>query len=171
MSNKRKKTNKKWNIELHWRRKLVKRYPFLMPKSYLFTGEVLSRKQKQYAYRSLRFVDDMSKGWFKRFGLKMLEEIREELLRYNYLNEYCILQVKEKYGHLCVYDAGVPIGCKVEDIIGKYSRQSECVCIKCGTDGKMVNAGWFIPLCERCFSKAYKNLSYEDCIMEDDEDE
>lgn len=34
-----------------------------------------------------------------------------------------------------------------------------------------LNVGWYIPLCERCFSKAYENLSYEDCIMEDDEDE
>lgn len=171
MANKKKKINKKWNIEFHRRKALVKRYPFLMSKSYLFTGESLTKEQKKYAYRSLRFLDDMPRGWFKRFGFRMLEEIREELLRYSYLNEYRILQVKEKYGHLRVYGAGIPIGCKVDDIIEKYARQSECVCIKCGEDGKMVNTGWYIPMCEHCFEKAYPNLNYEDCVMEEDEDE
>ena len=40
---------------------------------------------------------------------------REELIKFNYLYEYRILQIKEKYGELRWYDGGVPIESKIYD--------------------------------------------------------
>lgn len=71
---------------------LCGRYPFLIPR-YDWSGEII----KNYDYTST-YLDDIPVGWKIAFGEMMCEEIRQELVRCNYLDEYRILQIKEKYG-------------------------------------------------------------------------
>lgn len=126
---------------------LCGKYPFLIPR-YEWSGEIL----KNYDYTST-YLDDMPDGWRKAFGEMMCEEIKQELVRCNYLNEYRILQIKEKYGELRWYDNGTPIDCKVPEIIDNYSMLSQNICIICGKpDVPMTHNGWDSPYCKECFT-------------------
>lgn len=104
---------------------LIERFPFLMPRN-RWTGKV--PEDYDYSYTEL---DSMPDGWRKAFGEQMCEDIREELVRAEYLNQYRISQIKEKYGTLCWYD----FGCTermLRDIIPKYEHLSARTCIRCG---------------------------------------
>ena len=142
---------------------LCGKYPFLIPK-YEWNGEII----EDYDYISTN-LDDMPDGWRKAFGEMMCEEIKQELVRCNYLNEYRILQIKEKYGELRWYDNGTPIDCKVPEIIDKYSILSQNICIICGKpDVPIINNGWISPYCKKCYttpSNWYKE-EYPDKIDE-----
>lgn len=97
--------------------KLIERFPFLMPRN-RWTGEV--PEDYDYSYTEL---DSMPDGWRKAFGEQMCEDIHEELVRAEYLDQYRISQIKEKYGTLCWYD----FGCTermLRDIIPKYEHLS-----------------------------------------------
>mgnify|MGYP001260663766 CR=1 FL=1 len=80
--------------------KLIERFPFLMPRN-RWAGEV--PEDYDYSYTEL---DSMPDGWRKAFGEQMCEDVREELVRAEYLDQYRISQIKEKYGTLCWYDFG-----------------------------------------------------------------
>ena len=126
---------------------LCGKYPFLIPR-YDWSGEIV----KEYDYTST-YLDDIPVGWKIAFGEMMCEEIKLELIRCNYLNEYRILQIKEKYGGLRWYDNGTPIGCKVQEIIDKYSVLSENICIICGKpDVPAIGSGWICPYCKKCYT-------------------
>lgn len=121
-------------------KELLERYPFLRPLN-LWTGKF----EEGYEYT---YLDDMPQGWVKAFGLQMCEEIREELIRCNYLDQYQVIQVKEKYGFLHWYDDGIPEGCKVHDIVSKYEAISERTCIICGQPATLISKGWISPFCD-----------------------
>ena len=80
--------------------KMIERFPFLIPRN-RWTGKV--PEDYDYSYTEL---DSMPDGWRKAFGEQMCEDIREELVRAEYLDQYRITQIKEKYGTLCWYDFG-----------------------------------------------------------------
>ena len=83
----------------------------------------------------------------------MCEEIKQELVRCNYLDEFRIIQAKEKFGGLRIYTNGEPIDCKVQQIIDKYSTLSENICVICGKpDVPITNNGWISPYCKKCFT-------------------
>ena len=125
---------------------LVERYPFLAPRDWE-TGEI----ENGYDY-SWTELDAMPDGWREAFGEMMCEEIRDELIKYDFLNEYSIAQIKEKYGRLCWYDNGWPEGSNIPDIIGKYECLSENICISCGKpDVPLTGIGWYMPLCRSCY--------------------
>lgn len=137
-------------------KKLVERYPFLIPRND-WTGKIVNNYNYEYTE-----LDAFPDGWRKAFGLMMIEEIREELIKFNFLYNYRILQIKEKYGSLRWYDAGYPDGSKIPDIIAKYEKISENVCIICGKpDVPMVLSGWISPYCEKCWKdkEGYKRLT------------
>lgn len=90
---------------------LLEKYPWLTPTN-RWTGkkitDCMNGKQKgfwlndsdkypeyDYTYTEL---DDMPDGWRIAFGDQMCEEIHQELVKFNFLNEYRIVQIKEKYG-------------------------------------------------------------------------
>jgi len=126
---------------------LCGKYPFLVPR-YDWSQEIV----EDYDYTST-YLDDIPVGWKKAFGEMMCEEIKQELVRCNYLDEFRIVQAKEKYGQLIIYTNGEPIGCKVQQIIDKYSVLSENICIICGKpDVPMTHNGWDSPYCKECFT-------------------
>lgn len=87
-----------------YNRELVKEYPFLLPHS-RWTDKV----DENYDY-SYTEMDSMPVGWRLAFGDQLLKEIKDCLVEFNCLDDYRILQIKEKYGSLRWYDSGCPIG-------------------------------------------------------------
>lgn len=136
-------------------RKLCKRYPFLI----FYNWRTGKRDPRPYDFT---WLDHMEPGWRKAFGIQMCEEIRRDLIKHNFLNKYCIVQIKEKFGELRWYDGGIPIGSKVWDIIEKYSDISTHTCYVCGAPGKTINDnGWLITMCSDCYKK-FKEKNYGD---------
>lgn len=132
------------DIYVEWNKKLVERYPFLLPRN-RWTDEVL----ENYGYEWTE-LDAMPEGWRIAFASEMLEELREELIKFDYLYKYRIVQLKEKFGELRIYDNGVPKGCRVWDIIDKYTHLSTKVCIYCGKPAQWITKGWIYFLCDDC---------------------
>jgi hypothetical protein len=133
---------KKGQELVDYNKKLVEEYPFLLPKN-RFTGE--APEDYDYTYTEM---DAMPDGWRVAFGDELLRELKEELVKYNFLDKYRILQIKEKYGSLRWYDAGVPQGGKIYDIIGKYENLSYYRCLGCGAE--IPEKGLRMPLCKNC---------------------
>lgn len=131
---------------------LIKKYPWLIPRSRR-TGKVVNNYD--YTWTEL---DAMPKGWREAFGELLCEEIQEELEKYNFVNEYSIVQIKEKFGSLRWYDNGIPSGCRVHEIIENYSACSEYICIRCGELDVPCTDGWIMPVCKNCIKK----MSIED---------
>ena len=155
----KKQRKKKKSIMLR-NKKLCKKYPFLIPR-YAWTGKVI--EDYDYSYTEW---DDIPDGWKIAFGDMLLKELGAELKRCNFLDKYRIVQIKEKYGELRLYDNGVPRGCNVWNIIEDYSALSRNICISCGKpDVPHTVDGWIMPLCKKCFCKNKYNHpdDYEKC--------
>lgn len=133
---------------------LIERYPFLLPRN-RWTGEV--SKDYDYHYTEL---DAMPEGWRIAFGEQMCEEIREELVRVDYLDKYRISQIKEKYGSLCWYDFGATEKI-LREIIPKYSKLSQRTCIRCGKPATKISLGWISPWCDECADKIKRHERFE----------
>jgi len=143
--------NKEMKIEEN--KKLIEEFPFLLPRN-RWTDEV--SKDYDYSYTEL---DAMPPGWRKAFGIQMCQEIKNALIKANYLDDYRITQIKEKYGTLRWYDNGHPK--EVGDIITKYDFLSMCYCVQCGNPARYVSNGWVNYYCEDCKNKilSHKEVS------------
>lgn len=119
---------------------MIEKYPFLLPRN-RWTG--LVSDNYDYSYTEL---DAMPEGWRKAFGLQMCDELKHALG--DYVCEYRISQIKEKWGRLCWYDFGGTQ--ETFDIITKFSLLSEKTCIMCGKPAKYRTIGWVSPYCENC---------------------
>lgn len=144
-------------------KRLCKRYPFLIPR-HIWTDKIIWkvpkydwRYTKPYSYTEL---DKMPDGWRCAFGKQMCEEIREALLEANYLNDYRIMQIKEKFGGLRWYDGGAPK--KVYDIINKYEDLSYRTCICCGQPATKISLGWISPFCDKCAEKLNNRVKFKE---------
>lgn len=126
---------------------LIEKYPWLYP-HYGWSGEKVI--DFNYTWTEL---DAMPNGWREAFGELLCEEIQEELEKYNFVDEYSIAQIKEKFGGLRWYDNGIPSGCKVHEIIENYSALSEYICINCGELDVPSTDGWITPVCKECIKK------------------
>lgn len=156
-------------------RELCEKYPFLIPRN-VWTDKVIWDKDiKKY---SITLADEFPRGWWKAFGLMLCEELREDLIRCNYLYKFRFNQIKEKYGHLRCYHNGIPINSNADRIIDKYSNLSENICIRCGRpDVPMTNCvGWYSPHCYHCYKdirrrseRYWKTNNYDFTPMNEDE--
>ena len=144
--------------EIKENKKLLERFPFLNPCPFYNykTFKINNRKYDGDYDFSSTLKDSFPDGWWNAFGEQMCEEIKEELLKYNYLTQYCVLQIKEKYGALRWYDRGQPTGSKVQDIIMKYEALSMKTCIDCGAPATRITTGWISPYCDHCISEHNK---------------
>lgn len=126
-------------------RELIKEYPFL----------AVEKGNDKYSW-----YDDIPEGWKKAFGLQMVKELKDLLLLaskrdgVDWLREYEITDVKEKYGSLrwyalepsCIID-------EYEEWEEKYENLSYETCIECGAPADGHTMGWIVPLCSRCAKK------------------
>lgn len=142
---------------------LIEKYPFLQPRSVWNDGI-----PDGYDY-SYTLLDGIPEGWRIAFGEMLVDEIAEELKKHDYLYDYRIVEIKEKWGQLRIYDNGVPKGCKVWDIIGKYGVLSENICMKCGKpDVRSITSGWIYPICLDCYLKERKTHTSESYLKDTD---
>ena len=142
----------KKKIKLH-NKYLCKRYPFLIPHDW----DDKPMWKSKYSYTEL---DEMEPGWRKAFGEEMCEELREELLKYNSLSSFRIVQIKEKFGGLRFYVTNVPPKSDIYDIIHKYENLSYEICTECGQPAHQYSDGWIYTLCDKCIKKIKRNYSY-----------
>ena len=133
------------NIEHN--KQLIEKYPWLYPRD-MWSGEKV--EDFDYTWTEL---DAMPDGWREAFGELLCEEIQAELEKFDFENEYSIAQIKEKFGSLCWYDNGIPLNCKVHDIIENYSACSKYICIRCGELDVPCTDGWIVPVCNECIKK------------------
>lgn len=127
-------------------KQLCEKYPFLVIRN-CFDDKIV----KGFDY-TVTELDYMPKGWKKAFGKQMCEEIAQILKKSDYLDKYRILQIKEKYGMLCWYYAGVPSEIYDEhaECIAKYEKLSRHTCIECGAEATQYSTGWISPWCDNC---------------------
>lgn len=129
-------------------KRLIEQYPFLLPRN-VWTGKV----PKDYNYLWTR-ADEFPDGWWNRFGFALCEDLKDVLIRNNYLDKFRIAQIKEKYGTLCLYDFGSPAEWEEHMVAWEYI--SEYTCINCGAfPASMRDDGWISPYCDRCFKKMH----------------
>lgn len=128
-----------------YNKELIQKYPFLLPRN-RWTGKV--PEDYDYSYTEL---DDMDTGWRIAFGEQLCKEIAEELKKYDYLDKYRIVQLKEKFGGMRLYDNGAPGN--VEDIIDEYATLSEHTCVGYGAPATKISRGWICPWCDDCAAK------------------
>jgi len=141
-----------YKSNLEWKQKtfgtqeeFFEKYPFMKCRS-AWNGEYIE-PYDEYDYGWLELIPQ---GWALAFGKQLLDEIREALIEVDDLYNYRIVQIKEKYAELRIYDNGKKENCRVWDIIEKYENISYKTCIKCGASANYYTEGWIIPLCENC---------------------
>lgn len=146
-------------------KELKERYPFLIPRN-RFTDKICEKEPGDNAewYEDWTELDEMPDGWRMAFGEQMCEEIREALLKEGgeqALNDYRIIQIKEKYGYLHWYDANT--NDEIQKIIRKYEDISEMTCIRCGKPATKISKGWISPFCDDCANELSKDgyISFE----------
>lgn len=161
-------------------RALCERFPFLIPSNRrsgkrineaggggYWPGSPEDTPEWDYEYTEL---DDMPDGWRKAFGERLCEELKAELVKAGALDDYRIVQIKEKFGTLRWYDSGnTEAGYK---IISKYESLSARTCICCGKPATRIATGWISPYCDDCCSGG-RTIPIEEYFaeIEDEEDE
>ena len=141
------------NMTKHMRKKLIEEYPYLQPRN-IFTNEI----SKDYDYQFIHGEYDLPDGWLELF-LQMCEDIKEPLIKVDYLDKFRFLQIKEKYGSMRVYTYGATN--EVLDIIRKYEFLSAMVCCVCGKPANIRTYGYICPYCYEHIKDSYENV--EDC--------
>lgn len=136
-----------YNKIIDYNKSLIKRYPFLLPRN-IWNGYMLDH----YDY-TFTLADEIPDGWRIAFGDQMLEEIRDECIKCNYLDQYTIIEIKEKFGALRLYTGPVPSNSRLSEIAYKYEAMSEKICIECGEPAKYISTGWISPYCKNCAQK------------------
>ena len=109
----------------------------------------------KFDYRKNRFFQtscwlfSMPIGWRKAFGIQMCKEIKHSLLKTGgktALKNYCINDIKEKFGGLRWYDSYSTKD--IQKIICKYEYISYHTCIICGELATVQTTGWICPYCD-----------------------
>ena len=134
---------------------LMTEYPFLIPRE--CNDEIIDNTCLDG--RTYTELDDLPNGWRIVFGNDICEELKNELIKFNCLDKYRIVQIKEKFGTLRWYDYGYPVECKVRDIIRKYEEMSEKICIECGKPAKWITKGWINFICDDCGEEQLKKYN------------
>jgi hypothetical protein len=93
-------------------------------------------------------LDAMEAGWRKNFGVQICKDLKKALLKdagIKGLYEYRIMQIKEKYGQLRIYDTWSTKG--TMKVIAKYENISEHICVICGKEAIGHSTGYILPYC------------------------
>ncbi len=122
-----------------------KKYPFM--KSYnVMTGEFLG-------YNST-MLDCLPEGWRKAFGQQLVDDLKNAIKKDKV--KFTWLQIKEKWGMLCLY---ANCGDEASKVLEKYELLSIGYCINCGKPAKYITDGYVSYLCEDCFKESLEHTS------------
>ena len=142
-------------------RRLCDEYPFLIPSSRWSGNRITAlddddAPEYDYEYTEL---DDMPEGWRIAFGNDLLRDLKAELVKSDRLEDYRVVQIKEKYGGLRWYDNGCTDKWYSE-ILPKYERLSYRTCIHCGKPATVISKGWIMPFCDDCAKEIIDKNKY-----------
>lgn len=130
-------------------RHLIEKYPFLLPRNVWTDAEV-----EDFDFSYCLIKDDIPEGWWKFFGEVLCEDLKEVLVKHKCLDEFRILQCKEKFGELRLYDNGHPE--EWYDHLVAWEYISAHTCCSCGKfPVPMMTTGWISSYCEDCFVNIY----------------
>lgn len=130
-------------------KELVEKYPFF-------------KLDDDYKYTML---DDMPKGWRKAFGDKFCEELLDAVKKADLLDDFKIIQIKEKFGALRVYSNKYTD--EIFDLFNKYETLSETICIECGKPATKITLGWISPYCDNCIPKNSDGTEVDNKLIKD----
>ena len=127
-------------------KKLIKKYPWLAFKDY-------GTNKIDYSYIHW----GCTQGWDRAYGDMYLKELGEAVERCGRKHSFHIYEIKEKFGQHRVY-CDIPSQ-EVADIVDKYEKLSENICVGCGKpDVPMINQNhWFLPTCDKCFKLSIRH--------------
>ena len=100
--------------------------------------------------KQLTLLDTLPIGW-SGLILDMCKEIKRELVKYNLVSKYQVIEAKEKWYGLSWYDALSDLSHMppaITDIVCKYEMQSKGVCMMCGAPKPKDQM-----LCDRCMEQ------------------
>lgn len=86
-------------------------------------------------------------GWTKLVN-DLCAELSLKLEELGLLNDYIVVQAKEKFGELRWYDSGGTD--ETDEIIRKYAEFSMLTCCECGEPAEYITTGYISPYCEKC---------------------
>lgn len=118
---------------------LCMKYPILVP----------SEADDLYNY-DYTILDSMPEGWRKAFGEDWARELQDAVNKLSEEDraEWCILDIKEKFGWLDQTFSGYSDD--IRAVEQKYTRLSRCTCIRCGSPATKLSCGWVNPFCDMC---------------------
>ena len=98
------------------------------------------------------WLEELPTGWRIAFGNQLADDVIALAKKYNFENEYEVLQIKEKYGSLCWYEGHVPPEMHVEhsNLIQKYEEMSYRTCVICGAAAEAPRGMYDQPICDEC---------------------
>ena len=101
----------------------------------------------------------MPEGWRRAFGEEMCEELNNEIMTWppEAQENFRITQIKEKWGHLCVYTNGESE--QFRKIVSKYTQKSKYTCINCGAKARWITRGWISPICDKCAHENFVRIN------------
>lgn len=114
-------------------RELIEEYPWL-----------------NIGYEQLTLLDALPRGW-SGLILDMCKEIKKELVKYDLVSKYEVIEAKEKWYGLSWYDGlddFSPMPSAITDIVCKYEMQSREVCMMCGAPKPKDK-----EICDRCMER------------------
>jgi hypothetical protein len=100
----------------------------------------------------MAFGLECDQGWYP-----LIEELFDKIQDFIDANpkwsDLELLQVKEKFGELCVYTSGT---CdEILDMIDAYAKKSIHICEVCGKPGTLQDIGghWYKTICKECLKR------------------
>lgn len=97
----------------------------------------------------LRCGIECDAGW-----IKILDPLFSSIathVKYNNLEKFAVIQVKEKFGTLRVYTNNTDY--YISGLIDMAVRMSEITCECCGQNGTRRNGPWVRTLCDTCYNQ------------------
>lgn len=109
------------------------------------------------------WLEELPTGWRKAFGNQLADDVIALTKKYNFENEYEVLQIKEKFGGLRWYEGCVPQEMYAEhnDLIQKYEEMSYHTCVICGNAAEIPKKIYDQPVCDECRDNLKKNFKIE----------
>ena len=125
-------------------------YPFLIPR------DIEGNVDEDFEYEYLGW--EIPQGWIRVF-LQMCGDVKPILEKYNMIDDFYFIQVKEKYGSLCCYSTGAPR--EVLEIITKYEHMSQYICFTCGRPATYETTSWIESYCDDCWKDKARHYKVE----------
>lgn len=93
-------------------------------------------------------------GWVNAFCPQMWEDLKTILRKYDYLEQFQLIDIKEKFGHLDISPDTFDMSDELEKEISGWADdlwvKSWETCSGCGRPATGHTKGWVLPFCDDC---------------------